>query len=395
MAQPAPAKVSLSLGEAIAQSTLRNPALLASDDRIAGAQGLQQQAGLKTNPRVVFQSENNRFTAGPGYVYWRDTDSYMYGAMTIERGGKRESRVNVAAGGVSRASMERHVLEAQIRGRVAAAYWNAVAAVKIVALYTEDLQAFERVVDYNRQRVREGAAPGADLTRVEIERDRLGAALRRAQQDADLARIALFREMGQPQFPSVELTSSIDSIPAMTPVLSLDALEARAEVRLAEAVVRQQEEIVKLQQANATTDPEVQVGFKRSSGFDTLYAGVSIPLAVRNRNEGNIAAAQSELRAARNSLEALRNQIRAELEAATRDYTAKKTAIDESIAPLRVKTRDAETLALAAWREGGVDLLRFLDAVRVRIEADTLYYRSLAELQQSVVTLRLAAGLDQ
>jgi cobalt-zinc-cadmium efflux system outer membrane protein len=384
-AQEPPPPLILNLRGALAAATNNNPIL-------ASAEGLKLQAGLKPNPRIVFQTENGRFWESPGINVWRDTDTYLYGAQVIERGQKRERRLEYATAGVARAESERDAVRVQLQGRVAAAYWNAAAASRIVDFYHQDLQTFEQIVEFNRSRVREGATAGVDLLRIEIEHDQLSATARRAEQDADLARVALLREMGSPEFPAVVFSDSVEQLP--NPVLDPidEVLSHRKDVLAAEAGVRHLEQNVALQKANAKTDPEFQIGYKRTAGFDTIYGAVSIPLAVRNRNQGNISAAEAEQRSAQHLADALRNHVRAEYEAARRDYAAKRAAFEANVTPLRAKTREVARIANAAYREGGVELLRFLDAERIRIQTEVLYFRSLAELQQSIVSLKIAEG---
>ena len=386
----------MTLEQALQAAVHGNPWLTAGEQRVIAAEGLKLQAGLKPNPRLNLQHENVRaWELNPGEVYWRDTDTTIYGSFLIERGGKRERRIDYASAGVARASSEHHQLEFDIKSRVAAAYWSAVASARIRDLYREDVGNFEHIVEYNRQRVDEGAAPGVDLIRMEVERDRLMTSARLAEHDAEQAKITLFREMGSAEFPEVTLTSPIEAIPEPT-LPGIDAVfQTRPEIQVAETVVRQNEQNLALQRAEAKPDPDVQIGYERNYGFDTLFAGFSIPLAIRNRNQGNIAAAEADLRSARNDLQALKNQVRAEVEAAVRDYTSRKKTVIETVVPLRRRTREAADLALGAYREGGVDLLRFLDAERVRIETEVLYYRSLADLQQSVVALKRAEGKEQ
>lgn len=386
-------QLELTLRQALAAAASNNPLLQSGDDRVAVAEAIKLQAGLKPNPRVVLQTENARaWQRPPGLVFWRDTDTYIYGGQVIERGQKRERRIDYAVAGVSRAESERQLAKAQLHGRVASAYWNAVAAYRIVELYRQDLQTFNQIVEFNQSRFREGATAGIDLFRIEIERDRLTTAARRTEQEADLARISLLRELGRADFPQVVLSDSVDNI-SDAPVSPIeDVFRQRLDLRVAEAAVRQLEQNVALQKANAKTDPEIQLGYKRTAGFDTLYGAVNIPLAIRNRNQGNISAAEAEQRSALHLMDALRNQVRAECEAASRDYLSKRATFDQTIAPLRGKTREVSRIAMAAYKEGGVELMRFLDAERIRIETEVLYYRSLSELQQSIVTLKIAQG---
>jgi cobalt-zinc-cadmium efflux system outer membrane protein len=198
--------------------------------------------------------------------------------------------------------------------------------------------------------------------------------------------------MGKSDLPAAIAWDSFEDLSPPVLLSVEEIFHRRKDVIAAEAFIRQADQNIALQKADAKTDPEFQLGYKRTAGFDTFYGAVSLPLATRNRNQGNIAAAEAESRHARHLADALRAQVRAEFEAASRDYAAKRSALEQTIAPLRTKTRDVARIANAAYREGGVDLLRFLDAERVRIQTEVLYFRSLAELQQSIVNLKLSQG---
>jgi outer membrane protein, heavy metal efflux system len=57
------------------------------------------------------------------------------------------------------------------------------------------------------------------------------------------------------------------------------------------------------------------------------------------------------------------------------------------------QANESSRISQAAYREGGSDLLRLLDTERVRIEAQLMYYRTLAEYRQSLATLDAASGV--
>ena len=57
------------------------------------------------------------------------------------------------------------LLNQQIAGRVAAAYWTAVTSLGIEKLLEEDLHAVDEIVRYNKERVDAGAMRGIDLIR--------------------------------------------------------------------------------------------------------------------------------------------------------------------------------------------------------------------------------------
>jgi cobalt-zinc-cadmium efflux system outer membrane protein len=203
--------------------------------------------------------------------------------------------------------------------------------------------------------------------------------------------VALFREMGKSEFPAVLLTEALDGLK----VIEIDlpgALDRRPEMRLAHQAIEQAQANWRLQRANAKPDIDTQLGYKRTLGFDTLYAAVQIPLPVRNRNQGQIAAAEGELKAAEANLKAAEAQIRADVQIAATDYEARRRLVTETLRPMREEAGEVSRIAQAAYREGGFDLLRLIDSERARLEAEILYARTLAEYQQSAVALQIALG---
>ncbi|NDJ13304.1 MAG: hypothetical protein EBY17_19260, partial [Acidobacteriia bacterium] len=87
-------------------------------------------------------------------------------------------------------------------------------------------------------------------------------------------------------------------------------------------------------------------------------------------------------RSAKNEIDALRGE-----------YTQKKQVVEEMLPPLRAQAAETSRIAQAVYREGASDLLRLLDAERVRIQTETLYIRSLIEYRQAAVGLQVALGI--
>jgi cobalt-zinc-cadmium efflux system outer membrane protein len=387
-----PAQVRLTLADAVSEALTGNPQITAAAARVAVAEGLRHQASLGPNPRLFLQSENSRFGGSPPFSYPRDADTYAFIAQTIETGGKRQRRVDAATENVHRSELERQLQRQQVASRVSIAYWTAVGAVRNRDLLQLELINFDQVVQFHRNRVREGAAAEVDLLRVEVERDRLTVAASAAAQEAERTRIALFREMGKTEFPHVEFADALETVGAAAMLPIEQVLEKRPEMRISHAAIEQARTSLRLQQANARTDPDAQLGYKRTAGFDTLYAQLQIPLPIRNRNQGHIEAAVADIRVAESSLAATAALVRSEVEIASSDYESHQKLVAETLRPMRDKAEEVFRIADAAYREGGSDILRLLDAERTKIEARLAYTRSLTELQQSAITLATAQG---
>jgi cobalt-zinc-cadmium efflux system outer membrane protein len=382
----------LSVAEAVSQALAANPRLAVAAAQVGVAKGLREQAGLAPNPRLIVQFENTRIWESPSFSYPRDTQTYAFVAQTVETAGKRDRRVELAAENIRSTELEVRLEQRRIASRVSTAYWAAAGAARVHDLLEAELGSFDRVVQFHRDRVREGAAPEVDLVRIEVERDRLASLAGAALQEAERTRIALFREIGKLDFPPVEFADALEETPPVDPVSFSQVLDQRIEMMLAREAVRQAHANLRLQQANAKPDPDIHVGYERIAGFDTLYVATQIPLPIRNRNQGQIESALAEVKAAESSVVATEALIRSEVESAVREYYARRKVLNETLRPMLDRANEVYRIVDAAYRETGPDILRLLDAERTRIETELMYVRALSEFQQSAVALQTAQG---
>ncbi|HSB17724.1 MAG TPA: TolC family protein [Bryobacteraceae bacterium] len=390
----AAAQTPLSLRDAVSQALSIHPLLSAGAGRVAASEGLRRQAALRPNPRMFFQVENLRGHGQPGFVYGRDADTYAYVSQVIETSGRRGLRTEAASANVRRAELERELLARQIAARVKHAYWSAAGAQRVHELLVESMNTFRQVVEYHELRVREGAMAEADLLRVRVESERFAIAANSAALDAERARIQLLREMGRTEFPKVQLTDKLDETgPFAGTVDAVRALEERLEVRAAKQAVEQAQTALRLERASARPNVDLLAGYKRSGGFNTVLGGVQVDLPFANRNQGNIGAAEAEVRVAEASLAAVEATVKAEVRTAQSEYEIRRRQLLDTLRTLREHAVESSKIALAAYREGGLDLLRLIDSERVRLDVEALYGRTLAEYRQSIVNLETALGV--
>jgi cobalt-zinc-cadmium efflux system outer membrane protein len=382
----------LTLQEAVREAISRHPSLAAADSRIAASEALVTQADQRPNPRAYLQVENLRAWGQPGLVYSTDTDNFAYLSQKFETGRKRDRRVEVARANVQLSSLERQTLSREIAARVASAYWTGVAAAGLRDLLRDDLKAFESTVQYHRDRVEQGAMAEVDLMRILLERDRLAVAVQTSEHEATMAVLAIVREMGRTDNENVEFADALPEMRDIPPPDTAAVADTRPEMLSARAAVQRAKLNVALQQANANPDTEVLFGYKRTAGFDTLLVGLQLDLPIRNKNRGAIAAASAEVKAAESAVDATAQRIRADIAAAYAEYAAKQRLIRDTLLPMRDRAEQIVRIARAAYREGGIDLLRVIDAERSRIEAQVAYYRAMGEYQQRIAALRFAIG---
>jgi cobalt-zinc-cadmium efflux system outer membrane protein len=394
------AEIQLGLAQALDQARAHNPLIEIARARVSTAEGVRTQADLIPNPRLTATSENTPLGGSQPFRFEKDTDDYIYLSQKIELDNKRQKRAALATENVNRTSLESELALRQLLARVATAYWSAQGAAAIAHLYERQVKTLDEIVGYNRAREQKGALPGAELIRIQLEADTVRAQASMSNQEARRALISLYREMGATTFPeSIVFTERFDRVAEVrTPDIET-ILRNRAEMRIALEGLKQAAAKLNLQRANAIPDPDLLLGYKRFSGIgqhtglNTLYFGIQAPLPLFDRNQGNIAAAEAEVRAARGALSQEEITVRAEVASALGDYQSQRQSLIELMPRMNARATETYKIVGGAYRLGGADLLRFLDAERVTLETQVLYVQAFTQYHHSVVNLKLTAEM--
>ncbi len=387
----------ISLSQAIERALADHPALKGSQARILGAAGLQRQAELRPNPLFTLQSENWRFTGDPPFNAGNDLDVFAFLSQPIETAGKRNRRMALTALEREGAELEGEVLRWAIRNRVKLAFLRALSSQKQLELISENSRNFQQIIDYHRIRVEQGAMAEADLIKVWLEGERLTLAENSTAIEAERTRLDLVRAMGAAA-PSTPFRL-IESPPGPVSVnfttgqqIVEQALSKRPEVLLGQAAIRRSQANVGLQQSLARPDWAAIMGYKRNSGFNTLMAGVAVPLPFFNRNQGNVATSRSEVEQSEAALQEIIVQVKSDIAAALSGVRRRHGMLAQMEKGMLERAEQSLRIALAAYQEGGTDLLRLLDAQRSRNEVRLLYTRTQMDYRISLADLEYAAG---
>jgi cobalt-zinc-cadmium efflux system outer membrane protein len=379
---------------------MQNPQVAIARAHVSEAEGMRTQAGLIPNPSLYATSENTPLGGSQPFTFGNDTDDYVYLIQKIELGGKRSRRVAFASENVGQMSIQSEVAMHQLLARVATAYWMAAGSAALDQLYKREVNTLDNIVDYNRARVQKGATAEADLIRIQLEGDRLRAQARLAAEQARRSLIALYREMGATAFPdSVVFTDRLDNLAEIRPPDLQTVLRDRPEMRAAREGVKQAEANFDLQRANAVPDPELMGGYKRFSGSgqftgqNTLFFGFQVPLPIFDRNQGRIAAAQAKVLGAKHAVTDQEIAIRAEVTSALSDYGSRRQALLQVLPRMARRAAVSDAIAEGAYRLGGADILRFLDATRIDIETQVLLVQTLIDYHVSVVNVELVTAM--
>jgi cobalt-zinc-cadmium efflux system outer membrane protein len=371
-----------------------NVELQAARYRLERTKADQIAARLRPNPTLSIAAENLR-VSGPVIAGGLSEYSAAY-SETIELGGKRAARERVADATVSAA--EARFADAMRQGiaEVKRLYFQAVLARRNIEVATENRQTFEQLVELNVARFREGAIPEADLIKVRLERIKFDSAVRKAELSFKQAMIRLAENLEDPTIAKQTIAVELDLRLINPDLESLRrlSLEERPDVRAAERELGTSKERITLEQARSRPDITPFVGYKRLAADNTVMAGVSFPLKIRDRNQAGIARAEADQKAAEALLEVARSHTIAEVDAAYESFQAARQQVQTFRDELLNQADESRSIALAAYEEGATPLLAVLEAQRTRAEVRQQYFQTLFDYQLSLSELELAVGKD-
>jgi outer membrane protein, heavy metal efflux system len=391
----------LTLGDAVERARRSHPLIVAAKQRVAIAEAEKLESGLKPNPSLTVSGEN--FPLGPapkGFEFGSGVDWFAVYTQTFETGGKRNLRVSLAEHNLEVAQGEASAVERRVVFEVKVAYQRVASARLRVELLRENHTSLSQIAGLNEVRVKEGYIAEGDLIKARLEAQRVEFQLRRAGLEYVRTKIELLRAMGASSFEEGELSFEIAEELNFQPVSINTTLLREAAMRLpqvqaAQSRVERAESLLRLEQARVRPDITASVGYKRNGPDNALYAAVSAPLPLYNRNQAQIARAQAEVEAARAELQYAHNTVLAELAAARRSVEFNQKQVESLRAEFLSLADESRSVSLAAYREGAVDLLVLLDAQRVRSQAQELYFQALYDYQLAIHELERAAGIER
>lgn len=372
LAGPAGAQ-GLSLDQALDAAFAQNPDFAAIGREIGIAEGERRQAGLIPNPELSWEVEDTR----------RDTSTTTVTlSQALELGGKRGARIEVAEAGQAIARLELERQRNSLRADVIQAFHAALRAQTALELAQQSQALTERGLRVVEGRVRAGQSSPVEATRAQVQLAQAEAAVRRARTERGVANQALARLTGsaEARFDRLD-ASNLSPGPAPQAERLLAKVEQTAEWRLAAAQIERGDASLGSEKAQRIPNLTVSLGsqYSREDRERVNVVGLSMPLPLFDRNQGNVLAAARRADQARDLRNAVDLRLRSETRSALEQWgtaMGEVQAYDRNILPAAQQAVDTAT---RGFEMGKFAFLDVLDAQRTLIEARGLYLEALAQ----------------
>lgn len=385
MAQVASAQT-LTLESALQNAFAGNPDLAAAQWEIDIAQGGRQQAGLIPNPVASWDAEDTRRST-------RTTTVKL--SQTLELGGKRGARIEVASRAQEAAAQELEQRRNLLRAEVIDGFYGALRAQERLELAQRSMALAERGLVIANGRVSAGKASPVEATRAQVEVSQIRLERSRAEIGVSDAyrRLAAITGSATIGFERVEAGAvNTPALPSATQLLA--RLESTAELRLAQLQIQQRDAGLGLEKAQRIPDLDISIGsqYDASVRERVNLVGVSMPIPLFNRNQGNVLAASRRADQARDLRNATELRLRTETRQALDLWATANSevrAFNQVILPAAQSAVDSAT---RGFEMGKFNFLDVLDAQRTLIAARTQYLAALAQATDAWVRIERIYG---
>jgi outer membrane protein, heavy metal efflux system len=394
------AAVRVTLEEAINMALAYNKSLLATRTTIEQSQHQETTASLRPNPGLSLGwSPLPLFKPQQGLGnYLKDSSGLDVGlSYLIERGSKRGERIRAAKDTTSVTRSQVSDNERTLIFQVTSQFINVQLAESTLELVKENLKGFQNAVEIGESKFTAGGISENDYLKIKLQLLQFQTDVEQAQLDRATALSDLRQLLGyQTVADDYDVAGTFDYQPLL---LKLDGLidlaaQSRPDLRAARQSVTAAKSQLSLALSNGVQDLTVSADYLRSplSGDNTAAVGVSIPLAIFNRNQGEIArtrvaVTQAELQAA-SVLGQVKTDVRDAYEALQR---SERIAQHYRSGYLEVSQKSRD-ISEYAYKRGASSLFDFLDAERSYRATQIGYRQALAAYLLALEQVRQAVG---
>jgi outer membrane protein, heavy metal efflux system len=404
-AQPPPAPGPVTVDQVVERAVADNPELRAMRAEVDAARGRLLQAGLRPNPMLDLGGQAN--VSGP------DNNVNVGLSIPLDLNGRKAGRVGVAEREIDMKQAQVSDRERRLSAEVRVKAGDLLAARRNLEFTEELLGTNQKGLGLVRDRVQQGGAPALEESLVLVEVNRLEASLSILKSRVEVLGLQLRLLAGMPPDEPLSLQGelaprplALDRTQALAQALAgrPDLVIARAEAAMAQAKIRREE-------AEGRWDARFNLGYQRQDfgfslngltdrggtrpiqdTFNYVGGGVTITVPVRNKNQGNVAAATAESQAAERKREGAELIVRQEVAAAFAQLAAARRALDIYTRGVRDVAGRNLAVVRQAYELGRTSVLDVIAEQRRYIDIEMGYTESLKLVYDAHVEIERAVG---
>ncbi|HEY4052950.1 MAG TPA: TolC family protein [Terriglobales bacterium] len=389
---------SVDLDTAIQLALVHNHSLKATRTQILQNQAQEITANLRPNPTFAADSQFVPFFSPQDFSGTNVDQVQQFDAglsYLFERGHKRQRRLKAAqdATAVTRAQVAD--AERTLAFDVSQQFISVLLAESALQLALEDLKAFQQTVDISQEQFKAGYIGEGDYLKISLQllqfqTDVSSAKLARVQ-----ALVGLRELLGYDAVPeNFDVTGELAYQPLKTGLddLKLQALRERPDYKAAELGVTAAQSQIQLARANSKVDVTGTYNVDHVAGETTASIFASFPLAIFDRNQGEIARTKYALTQSQEQQQSASDTVLSDVSNAYEAVKSNDEVVQLYTSGYLKQAQDSRDISEYAYKRGAASLLDFLDAERSYRATQLAYRQSLAAYMTAIEQLKQAVG---
>jgi cobalt-zinc-cadmium efflux system outer membrane protein len=390
--------VKVTLDDAIQLALQHNHNLLANRTTVQEAEAEETTANLRPNPTIFADWDYLPFfTPGSWTVdYFHDQTEADFGlSYLFERGKKRQHRLQAAKDITAQTRSLVADNERTLTFNVASQFFNVQLAESTLDLAQQDLKSFQNTVNISESQYKAGgisqdAYLKIKLQLLQFETDFQQAQLAKVQALSDLRNLLGYQSVP----PDYDVAGPFDYQPVKASLedLQMKALQNRPDLRAAQQGVTAANSQYELQRAIGKQDVTGTANYTHVNGINGASIFVSVPLAIFNRNQGEIARTRYAITQAQEQERATSEQVLTDVHDAYEGLRENDNVVALYRSGYLDVAQQDRDISEYAYRRGAASLLDFLDAERSYRATQLAYRQALAAYLLAMEQLREAVG---
>ncbi|MBY0249132.1 MAG: TolC family protein, partial [Nitrospiraceae bacterium] len=276
------------LSQVIQLALQHNPVMNGAEASIEQSRGQQATAGAYLNPSITG-------SAGPGAIRdpstgVRITERTITVEQPLEWLGKRAARQRAADAGLVGALAGMEETKVIVMAEVKGAFFQLLLAQQDAQLARENLKTVEDLVKLVGARVSTREAPKFELVKATVELQKSRKDLARADNALLVARAKLNTVTGKALGESFAIQGEFETVRSGLELRALtdQALDRHPALRRQQKAVEQAEFTIEQERASRMPNVSVFGTYHRETGDESVTAGLSVPLPIWYRRQGEI-----------------------------------------------------------------------------------------------------------
>ncbi|SPF47007.1 Outer membrane efflux protein [Candidatus Sulfopaludibacter sp. SbA4] len=375
-----------------------NPTLRAARIGIDESKAQEVTAYLRPNPDITTTIDQiDPFTTNP-YRPFANALPFLSASYLHERRHKRELRLESAQKGTAIAESQLADQERTLLFNLRNAFVQALQAKAVLAVARENLTYYDKVLGVSSDRFKAGDIARVDLDRLQLQRVQFETDVQTGEVNVRTAKIQLLTLLNdRTPIEQFDVTGPFEfSEPAIALAELHDvALANRPDLKAAAQTVDKAKTDHRLAVANGSWDPTFGMDVARNPPIPAYFGfSVTIPLRISDRNQGEKARTQLDIRRNERLQEAVSAQVFSDVDSAWATLNSNLVLLRAYKGSyLNLATSVRETVSFA-YQHGGSSLLDFLNAQNDYRSTYLNYQNLIGSYLTAASQLNLAVGRE-